>query len=124
MHKRRCYRGAVRILRSSFVVLLVASALAACSSSSPSGPRSPATSAPAGLPGLQTDTLAAGRTWPPEYEHLRERLSKLGLPAVPSLTAAVHNHDLLEIYIHGERVVVPAEIGIDVDAGYLTSLHT
>jgi len=40
------------------------------------------------------------------------------------MSANLHHHDLLQIFIHGQPVTVPANIGIDQAAGYLTSLHT
>ena len=76
------------------------------------------------LPGLQTSTLSPGQTWQPEYSHLPDRLNTLGLPSAPSMTATFHHHDLLQIYIHGQPVSVPSQIGIDNNAGYLTSIHT
>jgi hypothetical protein len=72
------------------------------------------------LPGLQTGPAP----WPPEYAHLPDRLQADGLPAGPSMSASLHHHDLLQIYVDGRPVTVPAQIGIDQQAGYLTSLHT
>ncbi|HEY7280938.1 MAG TPA: hypothetical protein VID47_05010 [Actinomycetota bacterium] len=72
------------------------------------------------LPGLQTGPAP----WPPEYADLRERLEALGLPAQAQMAATLHHHDLLQIFVEGRPVVVPANIGIDQEAGYLTSLHT
>ena len=99
---------------AAFVVAVVVGVLAISGS-----PSSPATSAD-GLPGLQTGPPP----WPPEYAFLQQRLQALGLPAGPSMAANVHHHDLLQIFIHGQAVTVPANIGIDQTAGYLTSLHT
>ena len=72
------------------------------------------------LPGIQTGPAP----WPPEYAHLPERLQAIGLPFLPSITPNLHRHDLLQIYVDGAPVQVPAQIGIDQQAGKLTSLHT
>jgi len=72
------------------------------------------------LPGLQTGPAP----WPPEYAHLQDRLQADGLPAGASMSALLHHHDLLQIFVDGSAVTVPAQIGIDQQAGYLTSLHT
>jgi hypothetical protein len=79
---------------------------------------------PKGLPGLQTSVLQNGETWPPEYDHLKDRLTALGLPVLGSEATTIHHHDLLQVFIHGKEVTVPALVGIDESAGYLTSLHT
>src|SRR5204863_8944814 len=60
------------------------------------------------LPGIQTGPPP----WPPELADLRQRLRILGLPASPSMSANLHNHDLLQIFVHGKPVSVPQSIGI------------
>jgi hypothetical protein len=70
----------------------------------------------------KSSTSAA--SWAPEYTHLKERLKVLGLPAGPSMAETLHHHDLLQIYVNGEPVTVPSQVGIDAQAAYLTSLHT
>jgi hypothetical protein len=72
------------------------------------------------LEGIQTTPAP----WAPEYAHLQERLRVMGLPASSSMAANLHHHDLLQIYVNGEPVTVPSQVGIDDQAGYLTSLHT
>jgi hypothetical protein len=72
------------------------------------------------LPGLQ----AGPPPWPPELSHLRQRLRLLHLPASSSMAANLHHHDLLQIFVHGKPVTVPASIGINPTAGFLTSIHT
>jgi hypothetical protein len=98
----------------AFVVAAVIGVLAIAGS-----PSSPAESSD-GLPGLQTGPPP----WPPEYAFLPQRLQALGLPAGPSMAANVHHHDLLQVFVHGQAITVPANIGVDQTAGYLTSLHT
>jgi hypothetical protein len=85
-----------------------------------SGSSSDSTKATEPLPGIQTGPPP----WPPELADLRQRLQILGLPASPSMSANLHNHDLLQIFVHGKPVEVPQSIGINPTAGFLTSLHT
>jgi hypothetical protein len=81
------------------------------------------------LSGLQTGS----DPWPPEYVHMLQRIQAIGLPAQPSMATLLHHHDLLEIFVNGRAIDVPASIGIYEPAaghgrpretGYLTSLHT
>jgi hypothetical protein len=84
------------------------------------GSSSDSSNASSSLPGIQTGPPP----WPPELADLRQRLQVLGLPASPSMSANLHNHDLLQMFMHGKPVTVPASIGINQTAGFLTSLHT
>jgi hypothetical protein len=84
------------------------------------GSSSDSSNASTPLPGIQTGPPP----WPPELADLRQRLQILGLPASPSMAANLHNHDLLQIFVHGKPVEVPQSIGINPTAGFLTSLHT
>jgi hypothetical protein len=68
------------------------------------------------LPGLE----AGPPPWPAELGHLRARLDGLGLPARAGTTLHVHQH--LDVFVNGERVIVPAGIGIG--EGFLSPLHT
>lgn len=36
----------------------------------------------------------------------------------------LHHHEHLDLYVNGQAVTVPAEVGIDQEAGFLTALHT
>jgi len=77
-------------------------------------------SRPKTLPGLQTGPAP----WAPELDHLRQRLTALGLPAAASMAQTLHVHAHLEVFVDGTRVEVPANIGINQTQGFLTSLHT
>lgn len=72
------------------------------------------------LPGLST----AVAPWPPEILHLKERLSLLGLPALTQEGTVLHTHQHLDIYIRNQRVSVPADIGVDTQAGFISPVHT
>ena len=78
--------------------------------------------APPGLtiagPGLQ----AGQPPWPPEYEHLAQRLRQIGLP--PGGSEKFHIHALLHIYVDGLLVPLAANIGLDPAKHLESSLHT
>jgi len=78
-----------------------------------SGPK--AKTSASSLPGM----LATKAPWPANSEHMRQRVARLGLPEAGE---TLHVHTRLELFVHGQMVPVPAEIGIRSD---LTSpLHT
>ena len=72
------------------------------------------------LPGIRKTKAP----WPPEYEFLADRLLPLGLNTLSQEGVATHYHSHLDIFVDGKRVVVPAGIGINQGAGYITELHT
>ena len=72
------------------------------------------------LPGIRKTKAP----WPPEYEFLADRLLPLGLNTLSQEGVATHIHAHLDIFVDGKRVKVPASIGINPGANYLTELHT
>jgi len=72
------------------------------------------------LPGMQ-ESLAP---WPPELARLRERLDRIGLPALMREGTVVHIHEHLDIFVDGNPVAVPAAIGINNLEGFISPLHT
>lgn len=72
--------------------------------------------------------LPASRTgpppWPPQTAELKARLNAIGLSALSSEGQAQHTHEHLDLYVDGQPVVVPANIGIDRVAGILSPIHT
>jgi hypothetical protein len=60
--------------------------------------------------------------WAPEYASLARRLTALRLPGQSD--TRFHIHALLRIFIDGEPVPVPAQIGIDPQGRFLAPLHT
>jgi hypothetical protein len=60
--------------------------------------------------------------WPPEYEHLAQRLRQLGLP--PGGSEKYHIHAMVHIYVDGLLVALPANIGLDPAKHLESSLHT
>jgi hypothetical protein len=72
------------------------------------------------LPGIRRTKAP----WPPEYEFLADRLLPLGLNTLPQEAVTTHYHSHLDVFVNGKRITVPAQIGINLGAGYITELHT
>lgn len=72
------------------------------------------------VPHLQADPPP----WPSESLLLPERLGPSGLHPQTMEGAALHIHEHLDLYVKGRNVTVPALVGIDQAAGFLTELHT
>jgi hypothetical protein len=113
MRDRRSSWTCAPVVLAAIAGLLVLVA-AGCGSSS--------TAAPPGLsiagPGLQ----ASKSPWPPEYQHLEQRLKQIGIP--PGGKEKFHIHAMLHIYVNGLLVPLPAEIGLDPAKGIESSMHT
>jgi hypothetical protein len=60
--------------------------------------------------------------WKPDYNQLQQRVDAMGLPGFNETT--FHIHAWLHIYDDGKPVQVPANIGIDQVAQFLSPLHT
>jgi len=78
------------------------------------------TSDPKNLPGIQTGSSP----WPREFEHLLLRLRAIGLPALREEGQVLHTHQHIDIFINGAPVPVPARIGINEFAGFISIIHT
>ncbi len=72
------------------------------------------------LPGIRKTKAP----WDPEYEFLADRLLPLGLTPLPQEAVTTHYHSHLDIFVNGKKVTVPALIGINPGANYITELHT
>ena len=72
------------------------------------------------LPGIRKTKAP----WPPEYQNLADRLLPLGLQTLPQEAVNTHYHAHVDIYADGKTVTVPALIGINTGAQYITQLHT
>ena len=72
------------------------------------------------LPGIRKTKAP----WAPEYEFLADRLLPLGLQTLGQEGQATHYHSHLDIFVDGKKVTVPALIGINPGANYITELHT
>jgi len=83
-------------------------------SSTPKGPVDPRT-----LPGMLTTQATAASPWPANTADFVTRANDIHLPAEGG---ALHHHDLLQIYVHGESIPVPPDIGLTSSAG--APMHT
>lgn len=72
------------------------------------------------VPDLQT----GAPPWPSESALLPQRLRPSGLDALRMEGTVLHHHEHLDLYVNGRSVTVPAFVGIDQQAGFLTELHT
>jgi len=71
------------------------------------------------------DTLAGimkAQPWPNNTEQLPARLAELNLPELSDTAGALHHHIQLYVYVDGQPVVVPANIGLSNQAA--SPLHT
>jgi hypothetical protein len=89
------------------------------------GDGNPATKTPRtnynALPGIRKTKAP----WPPEYRYLADRLAPLDLTTLGGHSGLVlHFHAHIDIFVNGRKVKVPALVGINPGAGYLTELHT
>lgn len=75
---------------------------------------------PSELPGIQVSDAP----WEPEISHLRERLAAIGLPALATEGTAFHIHQHIDIFINGEKIPTPADIGVNEGAQFISALHT
>ncbi|HEX6844951.1 MAG TPA: hypothetical protein VF235_07550 [Actinomycetota bacterium] len=79
------------------------------------------TNSAAGLPGLMTDP----GPWPENNDQLGDRLSVLDLPPfLDQEGVGQHRHVRIWLFVGGEEVEVPANIGYDETRGVASPLHT
>ena len=72
------------------------------------------------LPGIQSGDAP----WFAELIHLRERLMRIGLPALQEEGSALHIHQHLSIFIHGKKYDVPPSIGFNPMERFISPIHT
>lgn len=75
---------------------------------------------PNNLSGIQTGDAP----WSVEIDHLGDRLSVIGLPALQQEGTVLHIHQHLDIFIDGKNVSVPPGIGINGRAMFISPIHT
>lgn len=75
---------------------------------------------PNNLPGIQTGMIP----WVPEIPQLRARLAAIGLPALGAEGSVLHIHQHIDLLINGTVVPIPADIGINNAAGFISPIHT
>ncbi len=72
------------------------------------------------LPGV----LNGPPPWPANAEKLQLRLRAIGLDPLTEEGQVLHIHQHLDLFVDGEAVTVPANIGIDPAGAFLAALHT
>ena len=72
------------------------------------------------LPGIQTGPVP----WAVEQDHLQDRLTSIGLPALKQEGSALHTHQHLDLYIKGQSIAIPADIGIGPLERFIAPIHT
>lgn len=78
--------------------------------------------ATAGRPAADGELLRTEAPWKPQTDGLPDRVKAAGFPPVGD--ESYHVHALLSVYVDGEQVPVPTNIGIDPSSGYHSPLHT
>lgn len=96
--------------------LVVAIVLAVVLNRGPSAPPKPVDFAT--LAGLQTGTPP----WENGGAYLQDRLAFLDLSALSQEGVALHIHEHLDVFVNGQKVTVPALIGIT--SSFITEVHT
>ena len=77
------------------------------------------------LPGMTTSAIPEGATtWGPEVTNLEARLTANEMKPLTMEGQVLHIHQHLDLIIHGKAVMVPAQIGINERAGWLSAVHT
>src|SRR5437773_9356793 len=108
--------GAAVAVIAVIVIVIVASGGGGSSSSSASYSKN---SVP---PGAEVGVTDKPPPWPPNYSHLAERLTAMGLPQLNE--NIFHIHALLHVYINGKPVTIPPNVGLDVATNTFSPLHT
>ena len=111
--RRRVLWGSLAGLAGAALIVFVAV------SAAPSHPQNIAPVVNAGnLPGLEITPTP----WPPEYASLPARLAALDLP--PNGDESYHIHAHLAIYVNGQPVTIPANVGISFADQLESPMHT
>jgi len=99
-----------------FVVIVAIVAIVVASSGGGSSKKNPV-----GLTEANGLQVSPG-PWPPEYAHLQQRVKALGLPDPSDAIYHIHSH--LAVFVNGKNTKIPANIGINQNSQFITSLHT
>jgi len=118
-----------KYIRWGVVALVVVAAAAAGMAFALNGgaTKSAAKPKPGASPTL--DNMQTGDApWNSGQEGLKERIQAIGLPFGHQETLAFHHHDLVQVYVDGKKVAIPAYVGINYPAPqsqvFFAVLHT
>lgn len=75
-------------------------------------------------PNNLTEIQTGNTPWQVETSGLKERLMAIGLPALSSEGTVLHIHQHIDIFVDGNPVTIPADIGINSDQNFLSPIHT
>ena len=131
--ERRAARA--RRLRSMFIrlgagVVLAGIVLVYLQLHRPTSPTTPASLAPTSSPTVDPSVLpgiqAGNSPWTAGNDpaNLKARLSAIGLPALGSEGTVLHIHQHLEVFVNGQSVPVPTDIGVPTDQSFISPVHT
>ena len=112
--RRRLYATVAAVAVAAVVIAV----FAAARSNSSDDDAATATNAPSDTGSL----LRTKAPWAPQYDNLVERVEQAGFPPVGD--ESYHVHALLSVFVDGEQVPVPLNIGIDQASDYHSPLHT
>jgi hypothetical protein len=101
------------------VVVVVVIALAGGGSSASGDLQYASGSVPAGA---EVGVTAKPPPWPPNYSHLAQRLSAMGLPQLNE--QIFHIHAAVRVYVNGKKVTIPPNVGLDQATRTYSPLHT
>jgi hypothetical protein len=111
-----------RVALAAVAVVVVAGGVAGFAFSRSGGSQSVAASKE--IDWSRVPRLQSAPPWPSESRLLPQRLGPSGLDALTMEGTVLHHHEHLDLYVNGRKEVVPALVGIDEQAGFLTELHT
>lgn len=117
--RRRDRRRLYAVIAAVAVVAVVIAVFASAQSDSGDDDAVTATTAPSSASGSLLRTEAP---WAPQSDNLAERVEQAGFPPVGD--ESYHVHALLSVFVDGEPVPVPTNIGIDQSSGFHSPLHT
>jgi hypothetical protein len=101
------------------VAVVVVISLAGGGSSAGGDVRYASGSVPAGA---EVGVTAKPPPWPPNYSHLAQRLSAMGLPQLNE--QIFHIHAMVRLYVNGKKVAIPPNVGLDQATQTFSPLHT
>lgn len=83
----------------------------------------PKTKTPPENPLILSSIATTTAPWPIELTHLKDRLSADALPALAAEGTTLHIHQHLDIFINGKTISIPAGIGINEGAHFISPIH-
>ena len=119
------------MFRTQMAVLVLGCLLAACGGDNERAPAADRPACPA-LEGALPGTRTGRAPWPPELEHLGERLDAIGLPRLTQEGQALDLHVRISVKVDSAAVKVPSSVGLNGEevaggrmvSGFVSAIHT